>query len=303
MSKTLEIMLITFLALLGVGLVLYAGHREKISSDSLPYDFSIRFGMFEGQPRALNYFLLTYDFQKQHGSLQFKVNNNQNIEVIYIDLFSFLDNKSTKVKVFSGGNKPEKELGEIILEKIHQNNPVNEPKYTTLVIQNEKKHNLSDKFIVIEFSSEIQPNGVFTIFHQYFPVYSDQYSFNFILGNNQCPTSCFNKDFNLNVNEHRLSSKKSVKLSLVEGDKNNQHRFKLETENKSWINFLNGLGISLIAASIVWLMQFTKDIVRYHQKNNVCPLCLKKFKNAHGLGVHKGRIHKPKNWLKEKDKK
>ena len=251
----LEFLIMVFIAIFGIYLIYYSSTLSTYITPK-PYDFYIQdIKLAEGIPN-LNDFLLYYDFLKQGGNISFKLRDDQNLNYITFSLFSFIDNSSTKVYVYDASNN--QWLNNISLETQFLENPINNPEYTTLTIWNNNSLNLSDKLIVINFKSNIEPNGIFTIYHPKVRIGSSTYIINFKLGDKYaCPNKCIDKDYSLNVIEDSLSSSEDIKLRINE-DKD-FHRFKLETINKDnifWINFHMGFGISLFASAIVLLAQF-----------------------------------------------
>lgn len=284
---------IILIASIGILMILRA---SELSTYIVPkfYDFDISVSVKEDKVSRINNFLIFYDFTQQKGNISFEINRDQKISYIRIDFPSFVNHTTTNVKLFKERNYKLVELDSKGIELNLISNPVGKEAYTTLVIHNINDINLSDTYIIINFKSNIEPNGIFTINHPTLPIGSNLYALQFNLGDKyECSGSCINKDFNIDAEEHALSSQKEIKIRLSEDDTKTWHRFKIESTkvgNLFLSNLYNGFGISLLASAIILLFEFVINKLRDNARV-ICPLCLKPLKNDRGLKNHLNRMH------------
>lgn len=279
---------IWIIGFIGISLTIWASYLStKLVPDLYDFEIGIEGG---GELKGLDDFLLSYDFPAQKGTLRFKIVGNVEIKAISIDFFSFINNETIEVNVFEYINNLPTPNGKFKLKYVR--NPVNNSRFTTFVIKNINNLNLSNKYIVIHFESNIEPKGIFTIYHPGIPIFFDEYAIFFNLGNRyECEGDCLDKEEKVNIEEHLLSDNEVIKLRLLREGNKDWHRFKIGAQKKIIFRktLFEGLGISLLGSAIILLFKFGID--RMKEKIEICPLCLNPFKSKRGLRNHIRRVH------------
>ena len=258
--------LILALIILSGGFILI-GRSSGINSDiaNEVYDFEIELNLADDTANSkLNFFYWEHNFSQDKGVIGFNTYFNNSINYISIDLPSFVNNESLDLKVFDCSSAFECD------DKIKHNlkiatteNPVNNPKYTSLLISNFSEPLIKNKFVLTYENMHIVPNGVFNIFNgRELLDSSGDAPLRFNIGKNYgCIEGCFIESESKGIYKHRENDDKNIRLNLPEQDDDifgRPLRFKLQTFNSNLElckNLLNGLGISLITVSIVILLE------------------------------------------------
>lgn len=270
-------------------------------------------------------FLLYYDFTNNSGTISFildetdisytgfKIHFFAPVEIV--DIYYIESNSITKGKITYYYKTPVdfdyKICGNYINETY---NPMsyykeniskfNEQKYTSFQIT-QINETLNRKNIVIEFKSDFEPDGTFSIITRNFNVVlspsDDKENINFKLNNKYEPLSN-NLIYLQNIVELPSSSDLNVKLAFTEDEINtigipynrntikNDSIFKMNVKNRDIVQekaFKMGLGISLLSSGIILLFKeiilsssfflFTKCIIDKFSKLRIKDICKSMF--------------------------
>ncbi|MBU4349167.1 hypothetical protein KJ599_02470 [bacterium] len=277
-----EFCIFLFLAILGISSIVVS---SKLSVDLLPdvYFFEVEMYTQNEKPRPFNFFLWEHDFTTKEGVISFTINFDDTIENIVIDFPTFIDEKRTNIKLFDCGesiSKCENEIDSKDIKLRYTENPVNQPRHTTLIVDDIPK-NLEDKKVVISYNMDIIPQGLFIIHNPRNNLNYDKYAIDFQIGEAfDCEGECL-KEMDGFEKYMVKGGKKDIKLRLLE-ESSNWRKFKLETINKKiifWKNLLNGLGISILGSSIILIFKFIIDLLKERKNKNRVKLKERENKN------------------------
>ena len=245
------------------------------------YFFEIEVNTENGELRTLNYFLWKHDFTLKKGSISFVINFDEKVDHMVIDFPDFTKNVNLIIfdceTYFSCDTKFDPPDTQIILMKFIEN-PVNNPKHTTLMIKNFP--DLKGKKIVIEYDMDIIPNGLFILSNPKNILSDQSYAINLLLGKGfECEDDCLTEldGFAKSVE----GTKNNIKLKLNESQNSNWRKFKIETLSESvlfWKNLCYGLGISLLGSSIILLFRFSIDNLKGRKNKQLLVSQLRLFK-------------------------
>ena len=240
--------------IVGFILIIYSSNiNENLEGNFYNFEFDIYPKIDEKNKINLHEFKLFYDFSKRKGNISFRL-DDYTLNYLVIDFPRFINNKSVEVFLSEG-----KLIRDLNYTLDFHNNPVNNPLYTTLVVENINRKFESD-VLTINFDMKMFPKGRFYFLHnKYIKLQSNiEGNVNFILGDDyECIFNCI-YDFK-SIEERWNSFDNNLKLEFLKQDEGIQdHSFKLNAisrEKRFWKDFLLGIGISLLIGGITLFIQ------------------------------------------------
>lgn len=253
--KFLVLSMLILIFLVGVILINYSSKSNEYMDGKI---YFLNFGLMKqdfidesNNKIHVQDFCFYYDFTKNKGNISFNF-PQQDWFLSYIDVEfpSLIKSKTLNIYSIKDGIKTDCEADIEITEHQSVFNGIN---FTHLEISNFKRIFNDEKF-VIEFESNLQPNGNFIFTNNFYNVlHSDdkQGNVNFVLGDDyECVGDCV---YNLKFIEETLySSDRNLKFKFIESERQDK-KLKINAVNRKikWEKtFYLGLGISFIVAAL-----------------------------------------------------
>ena len=245
----------------------------------------------------LQRFNIIYNFEKELGEIQFRINNDDNIKHIIIDFPTKIENKSLKIFTFDciyDECTKEKNINFTYKTIL---NPINKEEYTTLIIDFKDNNINNTKFKILFSATNFYPSGSF-IFRNSgaTKVYFDNVAVTFDFGNTySCVEECY-KNYE-NTKEHYLSesSKKRIDFNKIGNENNFVFSFKtINQKEKQRADIIRDIAIALGAGVFMLFIEvgayYFVEIEQQKTKYK-CKKCLRGKTKIHYYNSKIGKKH------------